>query len=249
MIPKIIWQTYESEYTALPQNIRTYVESWTKQYPEFEYKYMSAKERKKFVLDNFGQEWYDIFINCPHNIMRANLWRYMVLYVYGGIYFDLDTSPEYPIQSWLNDEFSFIVFSDESEDLLFFIQVIACSPKNIIMKHILDFMLKSFKDAKYNSSNKDNIFFVFNFAGDTAFKDAIKDFLNTNNMLDNKSKHSDYNNSLKAKELRFLCYGDKKYNVFEGEVFKNIDGANSWETGYTSWWKEVGYNNVWNRGK
>ena len=239
MIPKTIWQTYEAEYYLLPSNIKDYVESWVKDYPDFEYKYMDSTQRENFILDNFGKEWYDIFISCPLNIMRSNLWRFMVLYVYGGIYFDLDTSPNYNINNWLKDEYDVILFADESEpELLFFIQVIASAPKNPIFKKLIDHLFIIFNSNEYKTITQYDKYFVFKYGGEISTIQGIKKAIDPSNNISYICKHNEYNNATNSNIYKFFCYSND-YDIFKGKAFTNIDGANNWKTGYTNWWEEA----------
>lgn len=239
MIPKVIWQTYEVEYAFLPENIKEYIESWKNNYKEFEYNYMDSKQREQFVLDNFGRDWYSIFTNLPLNIMRSNLWRYMILYVYGGLYFDLDTSPIYNINDWLKDEYDIILFADESEpEMLFYIQVLSSKANNPILKNIIDDLFVLFNSEDYNKSTTYDKYFVFKYGGEVSTINSIRKALDPNKTIPNISNHAQYNFSENAKMYKFYCYAND-YDVFSGKAFNNIDGANNWKEGYTSWWKEA----------
>ena len=67
---------------------------------------------------------------------------------------------------------------------------------------------------------------------------AIKKALDPNNNILNICKHSEYNNSMNSNAYKFFCYANE-YEIFRGEAFNNIDGANNWKTGYTNWWEEA----------
>ena len=56
MIPKVIWQTYECDYDKLDLKALECSSSWKQINPEWEYIYVSGKEREQFVLKNFGKE-------------------------------------------------------------------------------------------------------------------------------------------------------------------------------------------------
>ena len=72
MIPKIIWQTYETPYKDLPKYIIEYSNSWIEKNPDWEYRYMSATEREQFVEEHFGKEWLKIYKSYPYNVMRIS---------------------------------------------------------------------------------------------------------------------------------------------------------------------------------
>ena len=89
MIPKIIHQTWKNE--TIPDNWKSYHDSWKKHFPEPEYKHIlwTDKDNREFIKQNYN--WFlDTFDNYPKNIQRADAIRYFILYHYGGIYADLD---------------------------------------------------------------------------------------------------------------------------------------------------------------
>jgi mannosyltransferase OCH1-like enzyme len=91
MIPKIIWQTYETPFKDLLPETKDCVDTWKEKNPTWKYMYMDSQERDDFVLHEFDQEWYELFTTCSLGIVKANIWRCMILYIYGGVYSDLDT--------------------------------------------------------------------------------------------------------------------------------------------------------------
>jgi hypothetical protein len=47
-----------------------------------------------------GDEVYNVYKSFPLNIMRADLWRYAILYFYGGLYADIDVDCWRPVKDW-----------------------------------------------------------------------------------------------------------------------------------------------------
>ena len=152
MIPKIIWQTYESEYKDLPPLALECANSWQQKNPDWEYKYVSGKERAEFVLNNFGQEWFDIYNSYKANVLKADLWRYMCLYVNGGLYSDLDILCKKSIESFFDLSNNFIA-SEEPNGLGYSQMIFACEPNSIFLKNIID----NIKIKYYEKNNYDNI--------------------------------------------------------------------------------------------
>ena len=89
MIPKIIHQTWKNE--TIPDNWKSYHDSWKKHFPEPEYKHIlwTDNDNRNFIAEHYN--WFlETFDNYPKNIQRADAIRYFILYHYGGIYADLD---------------------------------------------------------------------------------------------------------------------------------------------------------------
>lgn len=86
-IPKVIFRTCWSH--DIPEKWRLSGESIQTLMPDWENILMDDDENREFVEKHFPDflPYYDAF---PHNIQRADAIRYMFLYVYGGLYIDLD---------------------------------------------------------------------------------------------------------------------------------------------------------------
>ena len=172
MIPKIIWQTYEQEYTDLSQEIKELTNSWKKQNPDWEYRYMSSLDRERFVLENYGEDWLNIFVNLPFNVMRANVWRYMVINTYGGVYVDIDTICKKPVSYWIKDDYDMTVTTSEDPFDKNFCQLIfASKSNNLMIVNLLDSIKEKLKDKACYKNNTD---FVSRTTGYLIWDKAIK---------------------------------------------------------------------------
>jgi mannosyltransferase OCH1-like enzyme len=178
MIPKIIWQTYEIPYDQLSDRIKKHTNSWITLNPEHEYKYFDASARQAFVLDNFGQEWHDLFVSLPLGVMRADIWRCMVVYVYGGVYSDIDTMCYAPINSWIPDDTTFAIFPENFTSGVpkygenYATYMIASVPKNKILKNIIEFMFERLQNPDYSYEH-----FVHHLTGPSMVTQVILDTL------------------------------------------------------------------------
>ena len=52
---------------------------------------MCDKFMKNEMVELFGNEIYEAYSKLPMAVMKADLWRYCIIYKYGGIYADADT--------------------------------------------------------------------------------------------------------------------------------------------------------------
>jgi len=152
MIPKIIWQTYETDYQDLSDRAKELIESWKNLNIGWEYNYCSKEKRESLVKENFGKEWYQIYKSYKLDILRSDLWRYMCLYIYGGFYSDLDMLCKKPIESWLDVNSKFVV-SVEPDVYGYTQSIFASEPKSIFLKNILN----DIKDQYYKNEKYDNV--------------------------------------------------------------------------------------------
>jgi mannosyltransferase OCH1-like enzyme len=88
MIPKIIHQTYKVT-SPLPEVYATCQSTILELHPDFEYKFWTDEDMFDEIKTNFPL-YYEAFMALPRMIMRIDMFRYFLMYQYGGLYVDLD---------------------------------------------------------------------------------------------------------------------------------------------------------------
>lgn len=86
-ISKIIHQTWKSE--DLPQSFRCFQKTWRHHHPGWEYRFYDDDACRRVVEDGFP-EIIPIYDSCPHPVQRADIFRYLVVALFGGVYADMD---------------------------------------------------------------------------------------------------------------------------------------------------------------
>jgi mannosyltransferase OCH1-like enzyme len=211
MIPKIIWQTYECDYKDLPPMALQCAISWQEQNPDWEYRYVSAKERADFVLNNFGDEWFNIYKSYKANVLRADLWRYMCLYINGGLYSDLDIKCNKPIEKFFDLNNNFIA-SEEPFGPGYSQMIFASSLKNVFLENIL----KNIKNKYYEKSFYNNIIeYEINEVGYVIFTNSILETIEfkKNSNMDFILYHGKEANKIHTESINHYGAG-KKEKVF-----------------------------------
>lgn len=89
MIPKIIWQTHEWEYEDLSYDFKMASLTWKNLNPDWDHRYVSKKDRVKHI-EEYDKSLLKFYNSCD-GITQSDIWRYVVLYLYGGVYVDMDT--------------------------------------------------------------------------------------------------------------------------------------------------------------
>jgi len=104
-IPKVIHQTFSN--SNLPEEIKSIIAENKKKCPDCIFKFYTDTESELFIKKNFKKEVYDAYkkINPIYGAMKADFFRYCVLYKEGGIYLDIKSS-------FLNDPFKYIKEDD-----------------------------------------------------------------------------------------------------------------------------------------
>jgi len=93
-IPKRLFQT--SKTAKLSPIERAAQRNLQLLHPEWEYQFYDDDKIIDFVRKNFP-DLFSVFVGFPRAIQRVDLFRYLVVYKFGGFYFDLDVFFSEPI--------------------------------------------------------------------------------------------------------------------------------------------------------
>lgn len=107
MIPKTIWQTWKSH--DLPVRVAAYVRSWKQLNPTWQHALHDDEECREDVKKFGDPELLLVYDKMPLPVMKADLWRYLIVYENGGVYADVDTSCSVPIDQWMPDDAALVL--------------------------------------------------------------------------------------------------------------------------------------------
>lgn len=152
LIPLNIFQTW---YTLdLPDKMRESIEELKKNNPEFTYHLYDDDMCRDFIKEHFNEDILWAFDKLIPGAYKADLWRYCVLYIHGGIYLDIKfkcinnfklielTNQEY----WVKDLHDHIVKS-------IYQAVMVTYPKNKILWKAIQEILHNCKTNNYTNIN------------------------------------------------------------------------------------------------
>ena len=84
----IVFQTWKST-TVIPDNMKYWRNTWSHYHPTYQHLLWDDDMNRMFIEHYF--KWFlPIYDGYTHNINRADAIRYFFLYLYGGIYADMD---------------------------------------------------------------------------------------------------------------------------------------------------------------
>ena len=154
MIPKIIWQTYDTKYEDLPAFQKNIISTWQGSNPGWKYNYADAEQRA-IDVQNFDKYLYWLYLNV-NETLQANIWRYTVVYQNGGFYADMDSICILPLDEVINKYYN-------NEDMICTEPGYQCSVVNnsnfaaIKNSKILELVLKNtIAESKIIIKNVDN---------------------------------------------------------------------------------------------
>ena len=86
-IPLRVFQTWHTH--DLPPMMRQCVEQMRDQNPEFEFELCDDQECRDFLVKYFDSKVVEAYDRLVPGAFKADLWRYCVLYIHGGVYMDI----------------------------------------------------------------------------------------------------------------------------------------------------------------
>jgi mannosyltransferase OCH1-like enzyme len=104
IIPNIIHQTFCSKF--LPLEITNIIKKNKKICKKCKFIFYDDNDCELLIKDYFNDEIYNAYmkINPSYGAMRADFFRYCVLYLYGGIYLDIKSQINCPIFKIINKD-------------------------------------------------------------------------------------------------------------------------------------------------
>lgn len=117
-IPKIIYQTYiNNDY----HNIYHYnaVQSLIEYNPDYIYRFFNDKECREFIKINFENRVLDTYDRLYPGAYKADLFRYLIIYKYGGIYIDNKYIIRNSLDTIIKNKDNNVICKDIKEGLLF----------------------------------------------------------------------------------------------------------------------------------
>ncbi len=101
-ISKIIWQTNYTNKVSLPVYFNYLCNRLLA--PTFEYRYVDSEGIADFIKENFPANIYKQYSRLQIGAAQADYWRVLSLFVYGGVYLDIDAHLIWPLELILKPE-------------------------------------------------------------------------------------------------------------------------------------------------
>jgi mannosyltransferase OCH1-like enzyme len=200
-IPLNIFQTHKSKsYILNKTKILNAVVSWKKYQPEYNYYFYDDEACERFMKDKMRDDIYKAYQILPMAVMKADLFRYCIIYYYGGIYADTDTICLLKPDLFINNSLLTIVPENETH----LCQWIFSAPKESpILKSIIDLSVERILlEEEFKGEH-----IIHHLTGPGVFTEGIEKYLKEQNMPIFKNK------------THYFQYPRKIMNVFNPSIF------------------------------
>lgn len=165
LIPRIVWQTWKTK--VLPGITYEPRVSWGSKNPGWQVRLFDDEDCREFMRQEFPERVLRVYDSLPRPVMRADMWRYAVLAVHGGLYTDLDTTCNMPIHTWLNPKAQLVICPEPGFHWLQW--TIAAAPGHPVMREVVEEVCRRV-EAGYDNSRPD---FVHYYTGPWVFGDVV----------------------------------------------------------------------------
>jgi mannosyltransferase OCH1-like enzyme len=183
-IPTHLYQTYKTK--SVPPIVK---KRWMDLNPEYTYHLYDDDDCYNFLLKYYGFSHANFFKHkLIHGPIKSDFWRVCMLYIFGGVYADIDIVPLLPIRKFLHPNTTFytcIDYTKKNYNPMF----IASTPKNEILKECIDIYMKDKKNQQYD---------YFKFSITSIVRDVLKPKLKST--FDKQGIHKINNNIIQLSE-------------------------------------------------
>jgi len=102
-IPKIIYQTCKDK--TVPTRMFNAIKSWREMNPDYKYCFFDDDNCRDFLIREFDERVIKAYDNLIPGAYKADLWRYCILYIYGGVYADVKMICEVSLDDIIDSPF------------------------------------------------------------------------------------------------------------------------------------------------
>jgi mannosyltransferase OCH1-like enzyme len=147
VVPANIFQTWHTK--KLPPLMFNTIQQIRRNNPRFNYFLFDDNDCREFIRKNFSQDILNAYDSLIPGAYKADLWRYCILYKFGGIYLDIKYMPV--------NGFKFINLLEEEHWPLdidkknIYNALLICKPRNEILLKAINQIVENVKNKYYGS--------------------------------------------------------------------------------------------------
>lgn len=173
MIPKIIYQCGKWSEESIPDYVKEYKNSFIFNNPNWGYRYFDDEMCREEIKNIAGYDIVLLFDRIKRGDNRADFWRCIHMYEYGGFYADLDAICINKIENFYNDSNMFVCFQNmypHPTGLIWENWFFGTTAKNPILETAINEMLCRIKSEKGDTVHWTHTFVPFSLSVDCFFQ-------------------------------------------------------------------------------
>ena len=191
MIEKNIFQTWKEK--QLHPLIQEKIDNIKKQNSDYKYYLYDDKDMDDFVNKHYNGEISEYYNKLNIIVAKADFWRYLVLYKYGGIYLDIDSTINKPLNELINEKDQAIITTEGNRKPYVNVQWgMIFSKEHPILKKTIELVCDNIKNNRFpNDVWKMTGPYVFTMAINEIHKELFNKELNHKDLNYKDRKNTD----------------------------------------------------------
>ncbi|WP_298623125.1 glycosyltransferase family 32 protein [uncultured Legionella sp.] len=235
---KNIWRTWKTH--QIPKKFTPLNQSWIIKNPDYQIQLYNDEECSNFITSNFNERIIKAYHAMPLGVMKADFWRYLVVYKHGGYYCDIDSQCKVALSDWLPQNAKFAISKETS---FYFVQwAFYSEPGHKVFEYLIelicDRVLVEGIDVHYKIGNSKKFdTFVHYYTGPLVWTEAILKYINE--LLDTQIQDIEQLNERHVRLLKaqgFYIYDFDHFSQMNTHEAASILG---YIRNYSSWRKEI----------
>ena len=206
MIEKNIFQSWHTK--DLHPLVQKKIDFFKELNPEYSYNLYNDNDMDNFVNEHFNGEIAYYYNKLNIIVAKVDFWRYLVLYKHGGIYLDMDSSIEKPLNELIKDNDQSIITAEGNPNM--YVQwALIFSKGHPILKKTIDLVISNIKNNTYPND-------IHSMTGPGVYTKAINQF--HMEVFNNEINHTQINHftdiEYKTNNVSYRLYGIDYNNYF-----------------------------------
>ena len=153
-ISKKIFQTWETN--KVPSGMYDAAHTWIDKNPDWEYHFFDNKACRDFIKEHFPKKVLDAYDALIPGAYKADLWRYCVLYIHGGVYCDIKQELLINLNKVISSDVEFLSIKDRNltnfEFSGYIYQAFICAkPKHPFLKNAIEMIINNCDNGFYGN--------------------------------------------------------------------------------------------------
>lgn len=147
-VPQFIYQTNSS--SRVPKKMKDAMDTILSLNPAFAYLYYTDDMARDFIAENYPDETLQAYNDLLPGAFKADLFRYILLYLKGGVYIDSSMTAKLPLASLLRRSDTFVSCEDDGHGGVYN-AFIACSPNHPILRKAIELTVRNVRQRYYGT--------------------------------------------------------------------------------------------------
>ena len=200
-IPKIIYQTYFTR--DLPLVTQFFIWRMKKMNPEYKYEFYDDERIESFLKNEMPEENFQAYKRITIGAAKADFFRYNILYRYGGVYLDIDSTIKGDLDKFIRDDDSAII-SKERNPGMYVQWALIFEAGHPFLKRTIEKILDNIEQNRFPND-------VHQMTGPSVYSSAIRECLEQG-QVKFREVGVDYDDMFQFKHpLNKLLYGKREH--------------------------------------